>query len=499
VANFADVLLDAASESPERPAVRLDDVTMSYRELAGASAKVAGLLRAKGVGPGDRVGVQLPNVPYFPVVYFAALRLGAIVVPMNPLLKEGEVAYHLADAGARAMFGWHGFESPARAGSEAADAECILVAPGEFERLLDGAVAVDEVIDRADHDPAVIIYTSGTTGSPKGATLSHGNLRAGAEVSRDLVGAGPDWVAVAALPLFHVFGMNSLMNTGVLSRGLMTLVARFDPAKVLEVMARDRATTFAGVPSMYGALLSHPDRDRYDVSELELCVSGGAAMPVEVLRGFDEAFGVKVLEGYGLSETTGMASFNRPDRERKAGSIGAPVGGAEMKVVDEGDRDVPAGDPGEIVMRGPFVMAGYWNRPDATAEVMRGGWFHTGDVARVDEDGYFFIVDRKKDVIIRGGYNVYPREVEEILYAHPGVVEAAVIGIPHATLGEDVAAAVVLRDGDPTTTDELREFVKAKVASYKYPRVVWLVPELPKTPTGKIMKREIDVPPEHLT
>jgi long-chain acyl-CoA synthetase len=260
------------------------------------------------------------------------------------------------------------------------------------------------------------------------------------------------------------------------------------------VIERDGATTFGGVPTMYSALLHHEDRDRFDVSSLELCVSGGAALPVEVLKGFDEAFGAKILEGYGLSETTGLASFNTRDRERKPGSIGVPVGGTEMKVVDENDKDVPQGEPSEIVMRGPFVMKGYWNRDDATEDVMRGGWFHTGDIATIDEDGYFFIVDRKKDLIIRGGYNVYPREVEEVLYAHPAVLEAAVIAVPHDSLGDEVGAAVVLKEGEDVSPEDIREYVKQKVAAYKYPRLVWLTEELPKGPTGKVLKREIKVP-----
>jgi long-chain acyl-CoA synthetase len=494
VTNFAQQLSAAAAEGPDHPAVKLDDLVLSYGLLDAGAARAAGLLKSKGVGEGDRVGMQLPNVPYFPIVYFGALRLGAVVVPMNPLLKDREVAYHLSDSGSKVMVGWHQFADGCQRGSEEAGAECVLAEPGEFEKLLGDADPVDEVTDRADDDAAVIIYTSGTTGTPKGAMLTHGNLTAGAQVACDLVGAGPDWVTLVTLPLFHVFGMNSLMNTCVVARGLMTLVPRFDPGKVLEVIERDRATTFGGVPTMYAALLNHPERDGFDVSCLDLCVSGGAPMPVEILRGFDEAFGAKVLEGYGLSETTGMGSFNTPDRERKPGSIGVPVGGTEIRLVDSDDNDVPPGEPGELVMRGPFVMSGYWNRDDATREVMRDGWFHTGDIATVDEEGYYFIVDRKKDLIIRGGYNVYPRELEEVLYEHPAVREAAVLGVPHESLGEEVGAAVALKEGERVEPDELREYMKQRVAAYKYPRVVWLVDELPKGPTGKILKREIELP-----
>jgi long-chain acyl-CoA synthetase len=492
--NFAQELDAAVVDSPDRPVVKLDDVVLTYAALDAGVARAAGFLRDKGVGPGDRVGLQLPNVPYFPILYFGALRLGAVVVPMNPLLKAREVAFHLSDAGARVLLAWHGFADAAQAGSEAAGAECVLVAPGEFEGVLGAAGPVQETVAREDTDAAVIIYTSGTTGTPKGATLTHSNLAAGAEVARDLVDAGPDTVTVATLPLFHVFGMNSVMNVTIRGRGMLTLIPRFDPGTALAVIERDAATTFAGVPTMYTAMLHHPERERFDASTLSLCVSGGSALPVEVLRGFDEAFDCKVLEGYGLSETTGMGSFNLPDRERKPGSIGLPVGGTEMKVVDNHGDEVAQGEPGEVVMRGPFVMRGYWGRDDATAEVMRGGWFHTGDIARVDEEGYFFIVDRKKDLIIRGGYNVYPREVEEVLYEHPAVREAAVVGVPHDELGEEVGAAISLKDGAEATPAELRAFVKERVAAYKYPRAVWIVDDLPKGPTGKILKREIDVP-----
>jgi long-chain acyl-CoA synthetase len=494
--NLAAHLSASTAADPEHPAIKLDDLVLSYGVLDAAVARAAGLLREKGVQAGDRVGMQLPNVPYFPIVYFGALRLGAIVVPMNPLLKEREVAYHLSDSGARVMLGWNGFEDAVRGGSESAGAEAIVVAPGEFDKLLGEADPVEEVAERDDDDVAVIIYTSGTTGTPKGAALTNANLYAGAKIGGELVDADPGSVAIGTLPLFHVFGMSVMMNVTLCAGGLLTLIPRFEPGKVLEVIERDRATTFGGVPTMYTALLHHPDRERHDVSSLELCVSGGAALPVEVLHGFDEAFGCKVLEGYGLSETTGMASFNLPERERKPGSIGVPIGGTEMKLVDDQDNEVPQGEPGEIAMRGPFVMKGYWGRDDATEEVMQGGWFHTGDIATVDADGYFFIVDRKKDLIIRGGYNVYPREIEEVLYTHPAVREAAVIGIPDESLGEEVAAAVALKDGQEATPEQLRAYMKENVAAYKYPRTIWIVDELPKGPTGKVLKREIKVPEE---
>jgi long-chain acyl-CoA synthetase len=493
--NFAEELAAAAADSPDRPAVKLDDLVLSYSLLDAAAQRAAGMLRAKGIGAGDTFGLQMPNVPYFPVVYYGALRLGAVVVPMNPLLKGREVEYYLTDSGAKAMVAWHDFAGPAQEGSDAAGAECVLAKPGEFEQLLADADPVEEVVDRADDDPAVIIYTSGTTGTPKGATLMHSNLANTAAVARDLVDAGPGWVTLATLPLFHVFGMTAVMNTALKARGLVTLLPRFEPGKALEMIERDNVNSFAGVPTMYSALLHHPDHAKFDTSSLDLCVSGGSAMPVELLHGFDEAFGAKILEGYGLSETTGMGSFNLPDRERKPGSIGVPVGGTEFRLVDDDGNDVGKGERGEVVMRGPFVMKGYWNNPEATASTIKDGWFHTGDIGEVDDDGYYFIVDRKKELVIRGGYNVYPREIEEVLYTHPAVREAAVIGIPHDELGEEVAAAVSLKPGAEATPDEIRDYVKQRVAAYKYPRSIWIADDLPKTPTGKILKREIE-PPE---
>jgi long-chain acyl-CoA synthetase len=308
------------------------------------------------------------------------------------------------------------------------------------------------------------------------------------------MGCSADDVILGALPLFHSFGQTCALNAAVSAGACLTLLPRFDPVKALEIIDRDRVTVFEGVPTMYAAMLAVPDRERYDASGLRLCVSGGASLPVEVLRAFDAAFETKILEGYGLSETSPVASFNHPDRERKPGSIGTPIEGVQMAVVDEAGNELPVGEVGEIVIRGPNVMKGYWRNPEATAEVMRGGWFHSGDLARMDEDGYFFIVDRKKDMIIRGGYNVYPREVEEVLYEHPAVSEVAVVGVPDDSLGEEVAAAVVLRPGADATEDDIRAYVKERVAAYKYPRKIWFPDELPKGPTGKILKREIKAP-----
>ena len=494
-ANLASILTASAARDGDRVAVKLDDVEVSYAVLDEGSARVAGLLRAEGVGPGDRVAVMLPNVPYFPVVYYGALRLGAIVVPMNVLLRGREVAFYCRDSGAKVLFAWEGFAEAAEQGAAEAGTELVTVRPGDFEQLL-GAVEepVREVVDRDASDTAVILYTSGTTGTPKGAELTHDNLRRNCAVSGGLHEIGPGDVILGALPLFHSFGQTCTLNAAVAAGATITLLPRFDPVKALEIVARDDVTIFMGVPTMYGALLHAPGREAADLSRLRLCVSGGASLPVEVMHAFEEAFDCVILEGYGLSETSPVASFNHGERERKPGSIGTPIEGVEMRVVDADGKPLPAGEVGEIVIRGHNVTKGYWQRPDATAEAMRDGWFHTGDMARVDEDGYFFVVDRKKDMIIRGGYNVYPREVEEVLYEHPAVREAAVVGVPHERWGEEVGAAVVLEEGGAIGADELREFVKERVARYKYPREIWFVDELPKGPTGKILKREIAAP-----
>jgi len=487
-ANLASILLDSASEHGDATALKLDDTEVSYAMLDGASAHVAGLLRERGVQPGDRVGIMLPNVPYFAVCYYGVLRAGAVVVPMNVLLKGREVAFYCSDPESKVVFAWHDFAEAAQAGTEQAGTECILVKPGEFEQLVGEAPAVLEVADRAADDTAVILYTSGTTGKPKGAELTHANLRRNVEIAAGLFNLGADAVTLGALPLFHSFGQTCGLNATISGGGMLTLIPRFDPVKALEIVQRDKVTVFEGVPTMYAAILHVPDADSYDTSSLKICVSGGAALPVEVLRGFEEKFRCKVLEGYGLSETSPVASFNHPDRERKPGSIGTPIEGVEMKLADE-ENGV-----GEITIRGHNVMKGYWRDPEATTEVMRDGWFHTGDMAQVDEDGYYFIVDRKKDMIIRGGYNVYPREIEEVLYEHPAVREAAVVGVPQGELGEEVGAAVALKEGAQADAQELQAFVKEQVAAYKYPRQIWFVDELPKGPTGKILKREIDVP-----
>jgi long-chain acyl-CoA synthetase len=494
--NLARILTETAAEHGDRTAFKLDDIELSYAMLDETSARVAALLKARGLEPGDRVGLMLPNVPYFPAIYYGILRAGGVVVPMNVLLKEREVNFYLGDSGAKLLFAWHDFADAAETGAADAGAECILVKPGEFEQLLLAQEPDRELANRAGDDTAVILYTSGTTGKPKGAELTHDNLYRNCSMTSATLGEfSHEDVLLGALPLFHSFGQTCTMNSAVSVGATVTMIPRFDPEKALEMLSRDRVTVFLGVPTMYNAMLHAKNAETADASTLRLCMSGGAAIPVELIRGFEEKFDCVILEGYGLSETSPVASFNHPDRERKPGSIGTPIEGVEMQVWDEQGNEVPQGEVGEIVIRGHNVMKSYWERPEATAEAIDSdGWFRTGDMAKVDEDGYFFIVDRKKDLIIRGGYNVYPREVEEVLYEHPAIQEAAVVGIPDDALGEEVGAVVVLKEGGSLDAQEVKAYVKEQVAAYKYPRKVWFVDELPKGPTGKILKREIEVP-----
>jgi long-chain acyl-CoA synthetase len=490
-------LVGSRERYPDRIALRCDDLEFSYAEFDAAAARVATLLERAGVEPGDRVGVMLPNIPAFAIAFYGIVYRGAVAVPMNPLLKAREVAYYLSNSGAKALVATPAFAEEASAGAAEVGARCWLVDDVGLAELIADLPAQVAPVERGDDDVAVILHTSGTTGKPKGAMLTHGNLGRNAEVSvRTLVQTGPEDVVMGCLPLFHVFGLTCGLNGSVLSGAMLTLIPRFDPRKALEVIERDAVTVFEGVPTMYSALLSVADQARPGATRsLRTCVSGGAALPVQVLADFEKAFGCTVLEGYGLSESSPAASFNHPGRPRKAGSIGTPIEGVEMRVVDLDGVEVPQGQTGQIQIRGHNVMKGYWNLPEATAETITAeGWLNTGDVGRVDEDGYFYIVDRTKDMIIRGGYNVYPREIEEVFYEHPAVAEAAVVGIPHDSLGEEVGAAVALKKGAVISAEELRDYVKARVAAYKYPRLVWLVDALPKGPTGKLQKRDITIP-----
>lgn len=499
--HLAQNLIGTAAEHPDRTVLKLDESALTYRELLTEAVAVAAELRRLGVRPGDRVALVLPNVPAYVVAFYGAQLADLIVVPINPLCKAREIAYFLDDSGADVVFAHRGAvaDEVGKAASEAGGgAVTVWVCDDQAPRgLTDQAPAArtapqgSPVSARSVDDTAVLLYTSGTTGKPKGAELTHRNLWTNARTTAKYITEIDETdVIMGCLPLFHSFGLSCVLNAAVYRGACVTLIPRFEPSRALEIMQRDAVTVFAGVPTMYSALLNCPAIDRR-VPALRSCISGGASLPVEVLRTFESVFGCVVLEGYGLSETSPAASFNLPSAERKPGTVGRALPGVEMRVVGPRGEELPEGTIGEIVIRGENVMRGYWRRPEATTESMTGGWFHSGDLGVRDRDGYFSIVDRKKDLIIRGGYNVYPREIEEVLYEHPDVIEAAVVGIPHPDLGQDVAAAVALRPGSTATPEALQAYVREELAAYKYPRTIWVRDSLPKGPTGKILRREL--------
>jgi long-chain acyl-CoA synthetase len=504
--NLATLLAEAAKQHPAKPAIIINDVVLPYAMLDGLARRFAAALHGLGVRRGQHVALLLPNVPQFTVAYFGAHYAGCPVVPLNVLLTADEIAYHLEDSEAQVVVAWEGFYEQAAAGfarvpgcrhlvivkQDRAD----LAAPDgavNFAAVTMAATPVAEVPDTRADDTAVILYTSGTTGKPKGAELTHFNLFYNAEYMTRVPRPYPDdeHVCMVVLPLFHSFGQTVMQNATIRGAGTMVLMPRFEPLAAAQLIAKHRVRFFAGVPTMYFALLHHPEVTPAMLATLGYCASGGAAMPVEVMNTFDRRFGTDILEGYGLSETSPVASFN-PRGGKKVGSIGQPIWGVEFRLVDGEGKVVTATDtPGEICIRGHNVMKGYWRRPEATAEAIVDGWFHSGDIGTRDADGFYFIVDRKKDMIIRGGFNVYPREIEEVLYAHPAVLEAAVIGVPHDSHGEEVKAVLALKPGHAATPEELIAYCREKLAAYKYPRVIELRDALPKGPTGKILKREL--------
>ena len=514
--NLSALLEDSARRYPDRDAVVLGNERQSYAELNRHANKIASLIVARGVQPGDKVALSCPNIPEFLAVYYGILKAGAVVVPLNILLKGREIAYHLNDSDAKAYFcfeggsdlpigeyGLDGFQgAPAcshmflitadpQGPSQLADvhtvAQAIAATPNEFETVV-----------REPADTAVILYTSGTTGAPKGAELTHSNMVLNALCANRLFDSTPTQLdtCLITLPLFHSFGQTVAMNSALSVGSTLVLMPRFEAAAALALMEQENITVFAGVPTMYWGLLGALDGGNVDVEKIarnmRKAISGGAALPVEILTQFKRQFGVQILEGYGLSESSPLALFSDPERDPRPGSIGVPIWGIEARLVDKHWNTVTGQDQvGEIALRGHNVMKGYYNRPDATAEVMHDGWFRTGDLARVDEDGFYYIVDRAKDLIVRGGFNVYPREIEEVLVTHDAVSLAAVVGLPDERHGEEIKAFVILHPAAQITADDLIAWSKEQMASYKYPRHVEFVTELPMTATGKILKREL--------
>jgi long-chain acyl-CoA synthetase len=504
--NLASLLRESAKKSPSKRAIVVNDVELSYQMVDGFAQRFAGALRGLGVQPGQHVALMLPNVSQFTISYFGCHYAANPVVPLNVLLTADEIAYHLDDSDSVALVVWEGFYEAAHAGFNRVDAckHLIVVkqdradatAPAgalSFTALVMTAQPIGSVPATSPDDTAVILYTSGTTGKPKGAELSHFNLFYNAEYMSKLPSPTPQesQVVMVVLPLFHSFGQTVMQNATLRGGGTLVLMPRFEPLGAAQLIQKHKVTYFAGVPTMYFALLHHPEVTPAMLASLTDCASGGSAMPVEVMNTFDQRFGTDILEGYGLSETSPVASFN-PRGAKKVGSIGKPIWGVEFRLIDgNGAVVTKPGEAGEICIKGHNVMKGYHKRPEATAEAITDGWFRSGDIGTFDSDGYFFIVDRKKDMLIRGGFNVYPREIEEVLYAHPAIAEAAVIGVPHPSHGEEVKAIVALKPGHSLTADELCAFCKERLAAYKYPRIIEFRDALPKGPTGKILKREL--------
>ena len=463
-ANLAQILTARAERDGAALALDIGPAKISYADLERMAAQAAAALAAAGVRAGDRVALRLPNGPAFVAAYFGALRCGAIVVPLNPLLSQHEADERLAVS------------------------EPMLL----VERPLETTAATASVTPRAASDPAVILFTSGTSGTPKGAVLTHGGLRAAAKNACSALELGAADVVLGAAPFSHVLGQSVGILATFLGGGAIAVIERFDAPATLETMCRTGTTVFLGVPTMCILLLAEA-REGGPRPPLRVAHVGGAPLPAEVADEFEHVFGARVAEGYGLTELSGIATTFGPERARKVGSVGAPVGETELRIVGLDGRVCGPGEIGEVQFRGPSVVPGYWRDERASAEALSPeGWLATGDIGRLDDEGDLFLVDRKKELIIRGGYNVYPREVEEALHAHPGVLEVAVVGVPHATLGEEVAALVVPRPGAELDPDELRAFARERLAAYKYPRVIELVDALPRTPTGKILKRAID-------
>lgn len=496
---LVDLFATIESRFPERPAIVFRDRRVTYRALGRLAGAVAGVLREMGGGARSRVVLMAPNVPEFGVGYLGILMVGATVVPLNPLLKAEEVGYILEDSGAAAMVGLEASLPLLRAARARLGRRCpILSLDGPAAGETDDASLPEAVraglraaaAAGSAEDVAVCLYTSGTTGRPKGALLSHGNLIANVQSFRKVLHVTQDDVFLAVLPFFHAYGATVLLLEPLSVGATIVVEPRFLPEAVLRAMAQHRVTLFAGVPSMYAMLAASP-RPAGDFSSLRLCISGGAPLPVAVAEAFEAKYGIPIYEGYGPTECAPVLTVNPPFGKRKLGSVGPPIPQVDLRIVDDQGKTLPPGEVGEIVARGPNVMQGYLNRPAETAEVLQDGWYHTGDLGRVDEDGYYYIVDRKTDLILVGGLNVYPREVEAVLTGHPAVAEAAVVGVPDPIRGEAPKAFVILRNGQQVATQDLLQWCRQRLANYKVPRSIAVVADLPRTVTGKILKAEL--------
>lgn len=511
--NLSILLENSAQKYADKTAFTFMDTSLSFAQINGAANQVANALVDLGIQAGDKVALSCFNLPYFPIIYNGILKVGAVVVPLSVLLKSDEIHYHLENSDAKAYFcftgteelpmgkmGYEGFQK-----TEACEHFFMIMPKGDIPSSISGAQTFGglvngkspnfDTVETKASDTAVIIYTSGTTGRPKGAELTHSNLFTNTVLSTDLFDGTSNDVHLIVLPLFHIFAMTVMMNTALYNGATSILLPRFEAETVLNLLHKHKVTVFAGVPTMYWGLNNYLDTNEFDISSIRAnlreCLSGGASLPVPVLEKFEERFDIKILEGFGMSEGSPVVTFNQKDVGRKIGSVGTPVWGVKVKLVNEEGETVPIGEKGELLYKGHNVMKGYYKNPEATAKTIVNGWLHSGDIAVKDEDGFYFIVDRTKDMIIRGGLNVYPREVEEVLMKHEAVSMAAVIGVPDDEKGEEIKAFIVLKEGETILEEALMEYTKANIAAYKYPRIIEITKTLPMSATGKILKKEL--------
>ena len=497
--NIARYLEESARRYPHKTAVRHEGEEITFEELDKACNRLANGLRDLGLGPGDRSVLMMPNSIHAITAYYALAKIGAVVVPVNFLYRAHELEHIFTDSKPKSFIGAEPhLDEIANLLKKIEGKPPLLLALGATDsRFKDLKTAYSDRADFPTHpsddtDTFNILYTSGTTGVPKGVMLTHGNLAKDAEILAEMRGEiEPDTVVIGALPLYHVYGITSVLNVSMYLGFTIELFTHFDPEAVIRVTEEEARTLFFGVPTMLNRLIQVASEKPPERTSLKFCISGGASLPVEFLKRFETLFNTTIHEGYGLTECP-VCIENPYGKKTKPGSIGLPIPEFSARIVGEDGKDVSPGEKGELLIKGPAVMKGYLNRPEETAETIRDGWLYTGDIARMDEDLYIYIVDRKKELVIRGGYNVYPREIEEILYQIPDILEAAVYGIPHEDLGEEVAAVVVLKEGAQTDGNAVREYVKERVAPYKYPRIIKTVKDpLPKSGSGKILKKEV--------
>jgi long-chain acyl-CoA synthetase len=506
--NLVEILQETTARYPANNALSFYGRKITYQQLLGLSQGFTSSLQQNQVQKGDRVALMLPNCPQYVISYYGVLGAGAIVTQVNPMSVERELEYILNDSGAETIVVMDAFYPRVKTVQPRTNLKTIIVVSLQpsgqdftpdcsFETFLaDGNGKVEPVLIELEHDIAVLQYTGGTTGRSKGAMLTHRNIAANVlqsyEFFKNEFELGKER-CLTVIPLFHVFGMTACMNLTIFTGGESILLPRFELEEVLNTIKNEQPTTFPGVPTMYVAITNHPRAEEYGINSIKTCNSGSAPMPVELLREFERKTGAKILEGYGLSEASPTTHCNPPFADRKPGSVGIGMPSTEYKIVDvaTGLEEVPVGELGEVIIKGPQIMKGYWNMPEETAHTLRDGWLYTGDIAKVDEDGYLYIVDRKKDLIIASGFNIYPRDIEEVLYEHPAVQEAVVIGVPDPYRGEDVKAFVVLKGGQTANEEELIQYCKQNMAAYKVPRNVEFREQLPKTQVGKILRRAL--------